>query len=133
MAFIASLLGIRHLLIAVNKMDLVDYRQDIYDTICQEYRNFVAGLAATELTFIPISALQGDNVVEASDNMPWYHGNTLLHHLETVEITSEEEQAPCRFPVQYVLRPDANFRGYCGTLASGTLNVGDVLMVLPSG
>lgn len=131
--FIASLLGIRHLLIAVNKMDLVDYRQDVYDAICQQYRQFASGLAAAELTFIPISALKGDNVVEASGNMPWYQENTLLHHLETVEITSDEAQTAFRFPVQYVLRPDADFRGYCGTLASGSVKVGDVLAALPSG
>lgn len=131
--FIASLLGIRHLLIAVNKMDLVDYSQAIYDAICQQYQLFARGLSAAELTFIPISALRGDNVVEASENMPWYQGDTLLHHLETVEIASDEAKAAFRFPVQYVLRPDADFRGYCGTLVSGKLKVGEMVTVLPSG
>ena len=131
--FIAALLGIRHLLIAVNKMDLVDYREEIFNSIRDEYTRYAAGFDNVKLTFIPISALRGDNVVEGSAAMPWYHGPTLLHHLETVDVAADAASDDFRFPVQCVLRPDADFRGYCGTIASGTLRVGDPVVVLPSG
>ncbi|MHB9132390.1 MAG: sulfate adenylyltransferase subunit CysN [Armatimonadota bacterium] len=131
--FIASLLGIRHLLIAVNKMDLVEYSRDVYDRICEDYTAYAAGLSCGDLTFIPISAIHGDNVVQPSQRMSWYQGPTLLHHLETVDITPGDTPDEFRFPVQYVLRPDADFRGYCGTVASGSLSVGDLVVALPSG
>jgi len=131
--FIASLLGIPHIVVAINKMDLVDYSQEVYERICGEFRNFAAKLEVADLTFIPVSALKGDNIVTASENMPWYQGGTLLHHLETVHIASDRNLIDLRFPVQYVLRPDQTFRGYLGTIASGTIKPGDEVMVIPSG
>lgn len=131
--FIASLLGIRHLLIAVNKMDLVEYRQKVFDNIRDEYTAYAAGLTCPDLTFIPISALCGDNVVVPSAHMPWYDGPTLLTHLETVDVNMDGGNDAFRFPVQYVLRPHADFRGYCGTVAAGSLQVGDIVTALPSG
>ncbi len=131
--FIASLLGIPHLVVAVNKMDLVDFSRDVFEEIRQEYTEFSAKLPARDLTFIPISALQGDNVVQRSANMPWYNGNPLLTHLETVHIASDQNLIDLRFPVQYILRPHGAFRGYCGTVASGVVRVGDEVVVLPSG
>ena len=131
--FIASLLGIPHMVVAVNKMDLVDYSEDVYNTICQDLTNFAAKLQIHDITFIPVSALKGDNVVTRSENMPWYKGSTLLNHLETVHIASDRNLIDLRFPVQYVLRPDRTFRGYLGTVASGTIKPGDEIMVIPSG
>jgi len=131
--FIASLLGIPHMVVAVNKMDLADYSEDVYNQICQELTNFAAKLQIHDITFIPVSALKGDNVVSRSENMPWYHGSTLLNHLETVHIASDRNLIDLRFPVQYVLRPDRTFRGYLGTVASGTIKPGDEIMVIPSG
>ena len=131
--FIASLLGIKHLVIAVNKMDAVGYDQEVYARIQHDYAEFAANLPGAELTFIPISALHGDNVVEHGDNMPWYDGPALLAYLETVQIADQDQAAQFRFPVQYVLRPDADFRGYCGTIASGTVHLGDSIVALPSG
>ena len=131
--FIASLLGIPHLVIAVNKMDLVDYSQEAFEAICAEYSDFSAKLPTKDLTYIPMSALRGDNVVQRSANMPWYDGSPLLAHLETVHIASDQNLIDFRFPVQYVLRPHGGFRGYCGTVASGTVRVGDEIVVLPSG
>ena len=104
-AFLASLLGVPHLVLCVNKMDLVDYDQDVFDAIQDEFRDFAAKLDVHDLTFIPISALHGDNVVERSPNMPWYEGPSLLHHLEEVHIASDRNLIDCRFPVQYVIRP----------------------------
>jgi len=131
--FIASLLGIPHLVIAVNKMDLVDYSQQVFEEIRAEYREFCAKLPSRDLTFIPISAFHGDNVVRRSSNMPWYEGSPLLTHLETVHIASDQNLIDLRFPVQYVLRPHGDFRGYCGTVASGIVRVGDEVVTLPSG
>ena len=131
--FIASLLGIPHMVVAVNKMDLVDYSREVYDRICNEFTNFAAKLEVTDITFIPVSALKGDNVVHRSENTPWYGGTTLLNHLETVHIASDRNLIDLRFPVQYVLRPDRTFRGYLGTVASGTIKPGDEIMVIPSG
>ena len=131
--FIASLLGIRHLLIAVNKMDLVEYRQEVFARIREEYTAYAAGLSCRELTFIPISALRGDTVVTHGAHMPWYDGPTLLEHLETVDVSAHDPAEALRFPVQSVLRPHADFRGYSGTVASGTLAVGDTVVALPSG
>ena len=131
--FIASLLGIPHVVVAVNKMDLVGYSRQVYDDICAEFAEFAAKLEVTDLTFIPVSALKGDNAVERSRNMPWYKGATLLNHLESVHIAGDRNLIDLRFPVQYVLRPDRTFRGYLGTVASGTVRPGDEVMVLPSG
>ncbi|MDO8587271.1 MAG: sulfate adenylyltransferase subunit CysN [Armatimonadota bacterium] len=131
--FLASLLGIPHLVVAVNKMDLVGYSQQAFDDICHEYTEFSAKLATRDLTFVPISALRGDNVVHRSANTPWYEGSPLLSHLETVHIASDQNLIDFRFPVQYVLRPHGDFRGYCGTVASGVVRVGEEIVVLPSG
>ncbi len=131
--FITTLLGIPHIVVTVNKMDLVDYSQSVYENICSEFRNFAAKLDITDLTFIPVSALKGDNVVETSSKMDWYRGGALLNHLETVNITSDRNLIDLRFPIQYVLRPDRRFRGYLGTPASGTIKAGEDVMVIPSG
>jgi sulfate adenylyltransferase large subunit len=132
-AFIASLLGTPHIVVAVNKMDLVDWRQRVFEGIEEDFTRFAAQLPACDLHFIPISALLGDNVVEKSPNMPWFQGESLLHHLENVHIASDRNLMEMRFPVQCVIRPDQNFRGYAGQVASGTLTPGDAVMVLPSG
>ncbi len=131
--FIASLLGIPHLVVAVNKMDLVGYSQAVYDGIVQEYTEFSTKLAPKDLVFIPMSALRGDNVVERSANMPWFEGAPLMSHLETVHIASDYNLIDFRFPVQLVLRPHGGFRGYCGSVASGVVRVGDEVIVLSSG
>jgi len=132
-AFIAVLLGIPHVVVAINKMDLVDYSREVYESICKEFTEFAAKLEIRDLTFIPVSALKGDNVVDRSDAMPWYRGSALLNHLETVHIASDRNLIDLRFPVQYVLRPDRTFRGYLGTVASGTIKPGDDVMIMPSG
>ena len=132
-SFIVSLLGIKHVVVAVNKMDLIDYSQDMFEQIVQEYTAFATRLEISDLRFIPMSALKGDNVVEASWHMPWYRGETLLHYLETVHTASDRNLIDLRFPVQYVSRPNLNFRGFCGTLASGVLRKGDEVLALPSG
>lgn len=131
--FIASLLGIPHLVVAVNKMDLVEYSQAVFEEVCEEYREFCAKLPARDVIFIPISAFHGDNVVTRGSNMPWYDGPPMLSHLETVHIASDQNLIDFRFPVQYVLRPNQNFRGFCGTVASGVVRVGDEVIALPSG
>jgi len=131
-AFIASLLGIPHIVVAINKMDLVDFRQDVFDSIQAEFSAFASRLGLDDLYFIPLSALLGDNVVEPSRNMPWYSGQCLLDHLETVPIATDRNLADMRFPVQYVLRPNLDFRGYAGQVASGFIQPGDEVMVLPS-
>jgi bifunctional enzyme CysN/CysC len=136
-AFLASLLGVPHLVLCVNKMDLVDYDQATFERIKNEFRDFAAKLDVRDLAFVPVSALNGDNVVDRSANMPWYEGASLLHHLEEVHIASDRNLIDCRFPVQYVIRPrdDAfhDYRGYAGQVASGTYKVGDDVVVLPSG
>ena len=132
-AFIASLLGIQHIVVAVNKMDLVEYSEEVFNKICAEFADYASRLQAPDLHFIPISALNGDNVVEKSRNMPWFEGSSLLHYLETVHIASDRNLTEFRFPVQYVVRPDLNFRGYAGQVASGIVKPGDPVMVLPSG
>ena len=135
-AFISSLLGIRHLVVCVNKMDLVDYSEARFNEVRAEFAAFAGGLDVHEVTYIPISALAGDNVVEASTATPWYEGVSLLEHLETVEIESEDA-TQARFPVQYVIRPMRqdfhDYRGYAGRVAGGVLRVGDRVTVLPSG
>jgi bifunctional enzyme CysN/CysC len=136
-AFIASLLRIPHLVVAVNKMDLVDYSQEVFDGIRAEFAEFATRLDMPDLTFIPISALHGDNVVDRSEKMSWYEGSTMLHHLEEVHIGSDRNLVDVRFPVQYVIRPQSSdepdYRGYAGTVAGGVMKPGDAVMVLPSG
>jgi len=132
-SFIASLLDIGHIVVAVNKMDLVDYAEDVYQKIRADYADFASRLDVGSIEFIPISALRGDNVVERSAKMPWYKGKPLLNFLETVHIASDRNMIDLRFPVQYALRPDRNFRGYLGTVASGILRKGTEVRVLPSG
>jgi bifunctional enzyme CysN/CysC len=133
-AYISSLLGIRHLVVAVNKMDLVDFAEDTFDDICRDFTAFAAGLATIDIAFVPISALHGDNVVEPSERMPWYAGRPLLEHLETVQIADDRDFSGARFPVQYVIRDGAtDYRGYAGQMAGGTLRPGDEVLVLPSG
>jgi sulfate adenylyltransferase large subunit len=132
-AFIASLLGIPYVAVAVNKMDLVDYSQDVFESIQGDFRNFARDLQIENLDFIPISALEGDNVVTHSPRMKWFDGGSLLEYLETVPVETDYASRPLRFPVQYVIRPDLDFRGYAGQLSSGTLAPGDSVMVLPSG
>jgi bifunctional enzyme CysN/CysC len=132
-SFIVSLLGIRHVVVAVNKMDLVGYSQEVFERIKDDYTGFVAKLDLRDITFIPMSALKGDNVASKSDLMPWYFGPPLLDHLETVHIASDRNLTDLRFPVQYVIRPNLDFRGFAGTVASGVLRKGDEVMVLPSG
>jgi bifunctional enzyme CysN/CysC len=131
-SFIVSLLGIRHIVVTVNKMDLVGFSQDRFDQICNDYREFATRLDLPDLHFIPISALNGDNVVEPSPSMPWYRGSTLMNFLETVYIGSDRNLEDFRFPVQYVNRPNLDFRGFCGTLSSGIIRRGDEVMVMPS-
>jgi len=131
--FIAALLGIPHILVAVNKMDLVGFRQEVFEAIRAEFTSFAAKLDVHDLRFIPISALDGDNVVRRSERTPWYHGPSLLEHLETVPIAHDANLAEMRFPVQFVIRPDLNFRGYAGQVASGIVRPGDTVKVLPSG
>ena len=131
--FLASLLGIKHVVLAVNKMDLVDYREEVFDAIVSDYKDFITQLDVTDVTFIPISALKGDNVVELSDKMPWYHGKSMLEFLETVHVSSDRNFEDFRFPVQYVIRPDFKYRGFAGKIASGVIRQGDEIKVLPSG
>lgn len=132
-SFISSLLGIPHFVVAVNKMDLVDYSEEVYDRICKDFAEFSAKLDVKDLIYIPISALDGDNVVDRSTNMPWYDGTTLLRHMETVHVGSDRNLIDFRFPVQYVSRPNLNFRGFCGSVASGVVRVGDEVMAMPTG
>ncbi|WP_047678618.1 MULTISPECIES: sulfate adenylyltransferase subunit CysN [Xenorhabdus] len=133
-SFISTLLGIRHLVVGVNKMDLVEYRQEIFAQIKQDYLHFTEQLPADlHIYFVPISALEGDNIVSSSENMPWYTGETLLNILESVDIHKDVAKQSLRFPVQYVNRPDLDFRGYSGTLSSGILRQGQKIKVMPSG
>ena len=132
-AFIASLLGIPHVVVAINKMDLMDYREDIFRTISDEFGKFARKLGLRNLYFVPISALEGDNVVTASERMPWFHGEPLLSYLESVPAAADRNLNDMRFPVQYVIRPNLDFRGYAGQVASGVIRVGEEVTVLPSG
>ena len=131
-SFIAALLGIPRLLIAVNKMDLVGYAQEVFDRIVADYREFATRLGVLDLTFIPISALQGDNVVSRSAAMPWYHGESVLEHLENVYIGSDRNLIDFRLPIQYVIRPHLDFRGFAGQIASGVVKIGDEVLAVPS-
>jgi len=136
-SFLASLLGVPHLVLCVNKMDLVDWSEDRYEEIVEDFRQFAARLDIHDLRFVPVSALLGDNIVNRSDNMPWYHGSAVLELLEDIHIGSDENLIDVRFPVQYVVRPHrheyADYRGYAGKVAGGVIKVGDEVMVLPSG
>ena len=136
-AFIASLLGIPHLVLCVNKMDLTDYSQEAFEEVRQDFRDFAQKLDVPDLCIIPVSALHGDNVVERSENMPWYQGPSLLHQLNEVHISSDANFIDARFAVQYVLRPHSDefhdYRGYAGTVASGSFRPGEEVIVLPSG
>jgi len=136
-AFIASLLRIPHLVICVNKMDLVEWDESVYEWIKDEFRAFATRLDVTDMTFIPVSALLGDNVVDRSENTPWYRGLPLLTHLEEVQISSDRNLIDARFPVQYVIRPHSHdhhdYRGYAGQVLSGVFRPGDEVMVMPSG
>ena len=131
-AFIAALLGIKHVVLAVNKMDLVDYAENVFGTITSDFMALNETLGFADIQPIPISALEGDNVIAASANMPWYEGPSLLTHLEEVDVPDDNE-GPLRLPVQYVIRPDQDFRGYAGRIAGGTVAAGDPLKILPSG
>lgn len=131
-AAIASLLGIRHLVLAVNKMDLVDFQQPTYDAICADFQSFATKLTAVDVQCLPLAARAGDNVVRRSEAMPWYQGSTLMHLLETVQVATGRNTIDLRLPVQLVCRPDEGFRGYQGTVRSGTIRVGEEVVVLPS-
>jgi len=136
-AFLVTLLRVPHIVVAVNKMDLVDYAKDVYDAIRDEFTAFAAKLEIADLTVIPISALRGDNIVSRSATMPWYEGPSLLHHLEHVHVASDRNLIDSRFPVQYVLRPQSakfpDYRGYAGTVSGGVFKVGDDVVLLPTG
>ncbi len=131
--FIATLLGIKNLVVCINKMDLVGYKRETFEAIEADYRAFAASIGAKNITCIPASALVGDNIIDRSANMGWYQGATLMGHLETVPVGDDQSAKPFRMPVQWVNRPDQNFRGFAGTIASGTLKPGDEIRVLPSG
>ena len=130
--FLVSLLGIKHVVLAVNKMDLVNYDQKVFDEIVAEYKSFITQLDVPDVNFIPLSALKGENVVEPTTHMPWYHGPSMLEFLESVHISSDRNFDDMRFPVQYVLRPDLDFRGFSARVASGIIRKGEEIMVLPS-
>ncbi len=136
-SFIASLLGIPHLVVCINKMDLVDYNQEVYDNIVTEFRMFSSRLNVQDIQFIPLSAKFGDNVVGRSNKMNWYEGSTLMFHLENVHISGDQNHIDCRFPVQYVIRPKEDryhdYRAYAGRIAGGVFRPNDKVMVLPSG
>jgi sulfate adenylyltransferase subunit 1 len=136
-SFIASLLQIPHIIVCINKMDLVDYSQEIYDQVVNDYKKLSSRLDVKDVHFVPISALKGDNVVDKSVRMPWYQGSTLMYLLENIHISSDENHIDCRFPVQYVIRPQAtehhDFRGYAGRIAGGIFKPGDKVKILPSG
>ncbi len=132
-SFLVSLLGIRRVVIAINKMDLVDYSREVYDAIEAEYRDFAARIGLEHITFIPLSALKGDNIVEPSEHTTWYHGPTLLGYLETVPVDDDLADQVFRMPVQWVNRPNLDFRGFSGRIVGGTIRPGDPIRVLPSG
>ncbi|MCV2885604.1 sulfate adenylyltransferase subunit CysN [Aestuariibacter sp. AA17] len=132
-SFLVSLLGIKHVIVAVNKMDLKDYSETVYNDIKEDYLAFAETLNIPDIQFVPISALAGDNVVNKSENTPWYQGDTLMHMLETIEIGEDNNTNDFRFPVQYVNRPNLDFRGFAGTVVSGEIAKGDSITALPSG
>ncbi len=132
-SFIVSLLGIEHVIVAINKMDLVDFSEEVFDSIKADYEALAEELKIKNRYYIPLSALDGDNVVDVSDKTPWYDGKPLLELLDTMDISKEIKEEAFRFPVQYVNRPNLDFRGFCGTIAAGSVKVGDDITVLPSG
>jgi sulfate adenylyltransferase subunit 1 len=132
-SYLVSLVGIRHVVLAVNKMDLIGFDREKFDSIIDDYREFAAPLGFDSITAIPISALNGDNVIETSENTPWYQGLTLMNYLETVQVEDEKKAQPFRLPVQWVNRPHLDFRGFCGTIASGSIRPGDEVQVASSG
>jgi len=132
-SFIASLLGIKHIIVSINKMDLVAYSEDTFHKIKADYMAFIQSLDLQDVHFIPMSALDGDNVVNPSENMPWFTGKPMMELLNTIEIASDKNFVDARFPVQYVNRPNLDFRGFCGTVASGIFHKGDAITALPSG
>ncbi|MDG1146855.1 MAG: sulfate adenylyltransferase subunit CysN [Crocinitomicaceae bacterium] len=132
-SFIVSLLGIEHVVVAINKMDLVDFSQDVFDEISKAYTELATELGIKNTYYIPVSALDGDNVVDQSEKTPWYKGQTLLNLLDSMDISKEKEEEDFRFPVQYVNRPNLDFRGFCGTIVAGDVTVGDEITILPSG
>jgi bifunctional enzyme CysN/CysC len=132
-AFITSLLGIPHIIVAVNKMDLVDYAEEAFEEVRAAFREFATKLTVKNVSFVPVSALRGDNVVDRSERMLWYEGGSLLHKLETVNVGGRRNHIDFRFPVQCVIRPNQDFRGYAGTVASGSVAPGEEVLVLPSG
>ncbi len=135
--FLTSLLRIPHVVVCVNKMDLIDYDEKAFEAVKREFQNFIMKLEIPDVTFIPISALNGDNVVSRSPNMDWYEGSSLLHHLEQLHIGSDRNNIDARFPVQYVIRPQTDeyhdYRGYAGTVTGGVFKVGDEVLILPNG
>jgi sulfate adenylyltransferase large subunit len=131
--FIATLLGIRHIVVTVNKMDLMDFSEEVFKQVRADFLSFAEQLPIGDLTFVPISALEGDNVVTRSRRMPWHTGPSLLEYLETVKVVRDRAFDAMRFPVQYVIRPNLDFRGFAGQVASGVVRPGDPVMVLPSG
>ncbi|TAE42666.1 MAG: sulfate adenylyltransferase [Sphingobacteriales bacterium] len=136
-SYLVSLLALKHVVVCVNKMDMVAYAEDVFEGIKASYLQLASQLNLSQITFIPVSALRGDNIVNTSINMPWYSGKSLLEHLETVEVAEQNINLPARFPVQWVIRPQTDelhdYRGYAGRVASGTFNVGDAVTVYPSG
>lgn len=132
-SFLVSLLGIKNIVVAINKMDLMDYRQDVFEKIRSDFKAFSKDLAFEDVNFVPISALNGDNVVNPSEHLSWYQGAPLMQILETVEIDRNKNKDDFRFPVQYVTRPNLNFRGFAGTIVSGDIKIGDQITALPSG
>lgn len=132
-SFLVSLVGIRHIILAINKMDLIDFNQQQFESIQRDYEQFAAPLEFASITAIPLSALNGDNMIEASANTPWYSGPTLMEYLETIELEGDNRHQPFRLPVQWVNRPHLDFRGFCGTVAAGTIRPGDEVRVAASG
>ncbi|MET0663572.1 MAG: GTP-binding protein, partial [Ilumatobacteraceae bacterium] len=132
-SYLVSLLGIKRVVVAINKMDLVDYAEDTFGNIAEEYLEFAGRIGLDDVTFIPLSALRGDNIIDLSVNTPWYHGPTLLGYLETVPVDDEVADGPFRMPVQWVNRPNLDFRGFSGRIVGGTIRPGDPIRVLPSG
>src|SRR5690606_14735229 len=131
-SFILSLIGVKHVVLVVNKIDLMDYSQAVFETIEAEYRTFAKDLGFASLAAIPISALRGDNIVSNSERTPWYTGSPLLPYLEEIAVDEDRTQTPFRFPVQWVNRPNLDFRGFSGTVASGTVKVDDEMLVASS-
>src|SRR5512138_1244832 len=132
-SYLVSLVGIRHIVLAINKMDLIGFDEQKFAAIRRDYEQFAAPLGFASIAAIPISALGGDNIIDASPNTPWYNGPTLMHHLETVQVEDDSREKPFRLPVQWVNRPHLDFRGFCGTVASGTICPGDEVRVTSSG